>query len=1072
MVDNYVHVKHCTTHPKFLHSNSTSHRWVFGAIAELIDNAIDPDVNASQFCIDMKEFNGEPCLVFMDNGSGLVPEKVHKMLSFGHSKKQMTPGDRSIGKHGNGFKSGTMRLGKDVLVLTKCADSMTAGFLSQTFLADTKAEDILIPQYSIFPDEESLLAQLDAIPNTGAILIISNLRRHEGVLELDFDTDPHDIRISSDIASAPYFQQLRPSQPNSTVVPMDYSLRAYLSILYKIPRMQIFIRDKKVKTKRIAGLLSQRETEIYKPYGVAESIKIELGFNTENKNLYGMMLYHRNRLIKAYMRVGMQLEENERGMGVIGLVEADFLQPTHNKQDFDDTTAYRRLLKKLADVLAEYWWEKKERVTALLLQQEGRRKGSAGAHAEDVPDINWVQCDNPTCLKWRVLPPGTAVEKLPDIWYCEYHPDPKYRRHDEPEQEWDTTVQHEITERRRERKREYDREKKEREAEKKRQRLEAVARESVAQLERQKEELFKGIQEQLERERQAVEEKKRREEEVKKLNEEWALIKEDCARMESQREEMLNKQKELERQLTAAQEELARKAEEKLEFARLQAQIEAERAAQLEAEKAARIRAEKAAQLEAERLARLEREVERERAAEREAEKEAAMRAEARLHRQSQDQTQPPEENGHVPATDGTSSKGKRRKSESSRDKRGTSLKEKQRSHKGTVPVSTIQLPQLSSDVTQTHQINEVNGAHQNQGPEQCRMSPTSPSSAAQTQKPMQVSPPPSHDKSAAPAREEVERVPTVNQGHCSGTGLPEENRFQLTPPGRSRKQGRPVRTSQPPVFKCCPSDHTPPPNSAQKTKRRERIRNGEVSSSATQDVQSSSIELNQAAEVNVFENRKTGSRKRQIEVSSPSVDQRSIAVPDPGPQHQIAEMDTNGPFIGSLVSTAQQLPIVSGNAGNDAPAAQLVNDSARSAGPDEQILASYPSPGRLCIDLPMDASRSGSVRTLDKEFYSSQRRLRLALNTLAKIGGLNDGRVYDLDQLPITDDEVIELCEKTQESVESRIAKYMQDVTSLKAELAFVMADKYQHDQGRGWNFKIQSVVNKSGVVEVSKKT
>lgn len=31
-------------------------------------------------------------------------------------------------------------------------------------------------------------------------------------------------------------------------------------------------------------------------------------------------------------QVGIQLEENERGMGVIGIVEADFLQPTHNKQ--------------------------------------------------------------------------------------------------------------------------------------------------------------------------------------------------------------------------------------------------------------------------------------------------------------------------------------------------------------------------------------------------------------------------------------------------------------------------------------------------------------------------------------------------------------------------------------------------------------------------------------------------------------------------------------------------------------------------------------------------------------------
>ena len=47
-VEEYRNVKHSTTHPKFLHSNSTSHRWAFGAIAELIDNAMDPDANASQ----------------------------------------------------------------------------------------------------------------------------------------------------------------------------------------------------------------------------------------------------------------------------------------------------------------------------------------------------------------------------------------------------------------------------------------------------------------------------------------------------------------------------------------------------------------------------------------------------------------------------------------------------------------------------------------------------------------------------------------------------------------------------------------------------------------------------------------------------------------------------------------------------------------------------------------------------------------------------------------------------------------------------------------------------------------
>ena len=53
-------------------------------------------------------------------------------------------------------------------------------------------------------------------------------------------------------------------------------------------------------------------------------------------------------LCQCYMyaacRVGLQLEPNDKGLGVLGVVEADFLQPTHNKQDFDDTPAYRYLI--------------------------------------------------------------------------------------------------------------------------------------------------------------------------------------------------------------------------------------------------------------------------------------------------------------------------------------------------------------------------------------------------------------------------------------------------------------------------------------------------------------------------------------------------------------------------------------------------------------------------------------------------------------------------------------------------------------------------------------------------------
>lgn len=32
---------------------------------------------------------------------------------------------------------------------------------------------------------------------------------------------------------------------------------------------------------------------------------------------------------------------NRVGVGVIGVIECDFLNPTHNKQDFDSTDEYR-----------------------------------------------------------------------------------------------------------------------------------------------------------------------------------------------------------------------------------------------------------------------------------------------------------------------------------------------------------------------------------------------------------------------------------------------------------------------------------------------------------------------------------------------------------------------------------------------------------------------------------------------------------------------------------------------------------------------------------------------------------
>lgn len=52
-----------------------------------------------------------------------------------------------IGQYGNGFKTSTMRLGADALVLTKNRASATCsvGLLSFTFLSATKSQDVIVP---------------------------------------------------------------------------------------------------------------------------------------------------------------------------------------------------------------------------------------------------------------------------------------------------------------------------------------------------------------------------------------------------------------------------------------------------------------------------------------------------------------------------------------------------------------------------------------------------------------------------------------------------------------------------------------------------------------------------------------------------------------------------------------------------------------------------------------------------------------------------------------------------------------------------------------------------------------
>ncbi|XDV37741.1 hypothetical protein PO909_007299 [Leuciscus waleckii] len=456
--------------PSYLESNSTSHTWPFSAVAELIDNASDPGVTAKNIWIDVVTLREQLCLSFTDNGSGMTPSKLHKMLSFGFTEKGSGKSSHQpIGVYGNGFKSGSMRLGRDALIFTKNGGCQSVGLLSQSFLQAIKAQAVIVPiapfnqqtntlvvtedseaslrailKYSLFQSESELQEQLDSIQGKkGTKILIWNIRRNKDENpEFDFDTDAEDIRlpeIRTEEMQGKWRRDYRQRRDSNNVPEMEFSLRAYLSILYLKPRIQIILRQKKVQTKLVAKSLSMIENDVYKPQFINERVKITFGFNLKNKEHFGIMMYHKNRLIKAYEKVGCQIKSSGQrsGVGVIGVIECNFLKPAHNKQDFEYTKEYRLTLAALGLKLNDYWREKKEKKAKerefQALERESKEGDTEENEEEDDEeeeeeqevDVTWIQCEE--CLKWRGISTHLFAGSVPDPFRCCMHPIPRLR---------------------------------------------------------------------------------------------------------------------------------------------------------------------------------------------------------------------------------------------------------------------------------------------------------------------------------------------------------------------------------------------------------------------------------------------------------------------------------------------------------------------------------------------------------------------------------------------------------------------------------------------------------------------
>ncbi|XP_050384957.1 protein MICRORCHIDIA 6-like isoform X9 [Argentina anserina] len=387
---NYLHI-----HPMFLHSNATSHKWAFGAIAELLDNAFDEIQNGATFVNVDKILNpkdGSPALLIQDDGNGLDPEAMRRCMSFGFSDKKSKT---AIGHYGNGFKTSTMRLGADVIVFSRHQDKRTLtqsiGLLSYTFLARTGHDRIVVPmvdyefnptsetleimhgrehfmfnlslllQWSPYLTEAELLKQFNDIGAHGTKVMVYNLWcNDDGSPELDFDTDPEDIRISGDTRKVSARPDWKEVNERHIANRFHHSLRVYLSILYlRIPAtFQIFLRGRVVEHHNIADDLKFQEYILYRPQtgGTVEGQVITtIGFLNDAPyvSYHGFNVYHKNRLILPYWQVVSYLDS--RGRGVVGVLEANFIEPSHNKQDFERTSLFQKLEVRLKEMTWEYW---------------------------------------------------------------------------------------------------------------------------------------------------------------------------------------------------------------------------------------------------------------------------------------------------------------------------------------------------------------------------------------------------------------------------------------------------------------------------------------------------------------------------------------------------------------------------------------------------------------------------------------------------------------------------------------------------------------------------------------------
>ena len=366
----------------FLETNSMCHDSPFSSFAELIDNAYDAQANI--LIIEHKKIKGLDCVIFTDDGNGLDKNGLINMLSFGFSQKPEESIIEPIGRYGNGFKSSSMRLGDDVLVFSKTInDDCSVGFLSKRY--NQNNETILIPTCSWKRHTDKKFENLDTSKHSfnaivknsiliesekdikdifngintfgfyyrtqGTIIVIYNLKKKDNKQELDFEK-PNDIRIKISDED----EKESKTKNNSTFS----SLRNYLELLYLSSNKTMMFNKKsnliiKIEKKQIESIYEKKlkniKSHLFKINN--NDVEMKIGEKISSKDFPDIctMIYCKNRLIES---IGKKNTKGKCSLTSISIVQADFLQPKHNKQSFVKDDNYKNLRKKINEYNTKY----------------------------------------------------------------------------------------------------------------------------------------------------------------------------------------------------------------------------------------------------------------------------------------------------------------------------------------------------------------------------------------------------------------------------------------------------------------------------------------------------------------------------------------------------------------------------------------------------------------------------------------------------------------------------------------------------------------------------------------------